>query len=200
MRPRRFCFFALVLLQAHGIATAGPTCPRIEWPREALSYELEGATTLRFAVGQDGRAVGATVQRSSGWDVLDKASLAHLSRCVFPEPTGEGITMPTQFAWKLEGEPSLRPLLVPGSCAESERFLTFKNLDKSSSDSSGLVLRMHISSEGRPWKVAPEPSRNSPEIVDAAITYIQSCRCSVDAAVPGRRGNTTFGRLIFKSQ
>ncbi|NVD97555.1 energy transducer TonB [Massilia sp. BJB1822] len=190
----------LAALAAASHAAPGSNCPKPEWPREALRYELEGATVLRYAVGQDGKAMLASIQKSSGWKVLDNAALNNLNQCVFREPSTEGVTKPIQYAWRLDGERSLRPLLVPGSCPASEQFQTFKNLDKSPSNANGVVLRMLIGSEGKPWAVKAEAPELPSELIDAAIAFIQQCRFAIDPEVPGQRSDSTYGKLLLENK
>lgn len=189
---------ALLLLSARSDA-ATASCAKPEWPSEARRYELEGTTTLRFAVGADGRPVSATVEKSSGWSILDKASLVGLSRCTFPKPDAEGETKPTQFVWRLNGAPMLHPSLVEGSCPASESFQTFKSLDKSPTDANGILLRMLVKSDGTPWKVVAEAPGLPPELLNAAATFVQSCRFAVDPEAKGKRTDTTYGRLLLKN-
>jgi len=102
----------MMLMSGHCVAVPGANCPKPEWPRDALRYELDGTTTLRYVVGADGRATSAVVEKSSGWKALDDAALNNLAGCVFKAPTPEGVTMPTQYVWRLDEERPLRPLLV----------------------------------------------------------------------------------------
>jgi TonB family protein len=142
---------ALLLLAARSeAAPAVPSCSKPDWPAEARRYELEGTTTLRVVVGDDGRPTSASVEKSSGWRLLDKASLEGLSRCVFPKSASDGNAKPAQFVWRFGGEPLLHPSLVDGSCPQSERFQAFKSLDKSPSDANGILLRMLVKSDARP--------------------------------------------------
>ena len=58
-------------------------CPPPAWPREALRYELEGTTTAEVLIGDDGKAHGQRVYESSGWDLLDDATLSMMAACRF---------------------------------------------------------------------------------------------------------------------
>nr|WP_315212268.1 energy transducer TonB [uncultured Duganella sp.] len=198
---KQFLLTAVALLLVSVRSDAAPTasCAKPEWPQEARRYELEGTTTLSFVVGLDGRPVSAKVEKSSGWGILDKASLVGLSRCVFPKPEAEGPAKPMQFVWRLNGEPMLHPSMVDGSCPASEFFQTFKSLNKSPTDASGILLRMLVKSDGTPWNVKAEASGLPPELMDAAVAYVQSCRFAVDPAGKGKRTDTTYGRLLLKT-
>ena len=194
-------FLTAALLLASVRSDAAPTvsCAKPEWPQEARRYELEGTTTLSFVVGLDGKPVSAKVEKSSGWSILDKASLIGLSRCVFPKPEAEGPAKPTQFVWRLNGESMLHPSMVEGSCPASEWFQTFKSLDKSPTDANGILLRMLVKSDGTPWNVKAEATGLPPEVLNAAAEFVQSCRFAVDPDAKGKRTDTTYGKLLLKN-
>jgi periplasmic protein TonB len=190
---------ALLLVSVRSDAAPTASCAKPEWPQEARRYELEGTTTLSFVVGLDGKPVSAKVEKSSGWSILDKASLIGLSRCVFPKPEAEGPAKPTQFVWRLNGESMLHPSMVEGSCPASEQFQTFKSLDKSPSDANGILLRMLVKPDGTPWNVKAEATGLSPEVLNAAAEFVQSCRFAVDPDAKGKRTDTTYGKLLLKN-
>jgi periplasmic protein TonB len=191
---------ALLLLTAQSeAAPTGPSCSKPDWPTEARRYELEGTTTLGVVVGDDGRPASATVQKSSGWRLLDKAALEGVSRCVFPKSASDGKAKSAQFVWRLGGEPIVHPSLVEGSCPPSERFEAFKSLDKSPSDANGVLLRMLVKNDGAPWNVKAEASGLPPEVLEAAAAYIQSCRFAAKPDAEGKRTDTTYGKLLLKN-
>lgn len=66
---------ALLLLAARSEAAPPvPRCSKPDWPAEARRYELEGTTTLRVVVGDDGRPTSASVE---------KAAAAYIQSCRF---------------------------------------------------------------------------------------------------------------------
>ncbi|USX26131.1 energy transducer TonB [Oxalobacteraceae bacterium OTU3CINTB1] len=190
---------ALLLVSVRSDAAPTASCAKPEWPQEARRYELEGTTTLSFVVGPDGKPVSAKVEKSSGWRILDKASLIGLSRCVFAKSEAEAPAKPTQFVWRLNGESMLHPSMVEGSCPASEQFQTFKSLDKSPSDANGILLRMLVKPDGTPWNVKAEATGLSPEVLNAAAEFVQSCRFAVDPEAKGKRTDTTYGKLLLKN-
>lgn len=190
----------LAILPGHGQAVAGAACPPQEYPREARRYEIDGRTTMRFSVGQDGKVAAASVARSSGWKILDDAALANLTQCVFPADKQEKEHFTVQYAWQLDDTELLRPLLVAGSCQPSQRFQGYNNLDKSASNDGGVVLRMLIGSEGVPSRAVAEAPGLPAELAEAAIAYVQGCRFAVDPAVPGARSNSTYGKVLLRRQ
>ena len=196
------CCAAAVLAVLPGLAQAvqGATCPPQVYPREARMYELDGRTTMRFSVGQDGKVAAASVLRSSGWKVLDDAALSNLQQCVFPADKPDKENFSVQYAWDLDDTMLLRPLLVPGSCQPSERFQGYNNLDKSLSNDSGVVLRMLIGSEGHPSRVVAEAPGLPAELAAAAIAHVQGCRFAVDPEAAGARAGSTYGKLLLRRQ
>ena len=108
------------------------TCAQPQWPNEARRYEIEGVTTIRFQIGEDGKVVRPEVSKSSGWKILDDAAIKGISRCVFQpnlDEAKDGASFPMQFVWQFSDGPVIRPLLVADSCQPSERFQTFKDSD-----------------------------------------------------------------------
>lgn len=65
--------------QAAPVPTLSPeSCVRPAYPREAIRYELEGITTLRFRLAPGGQVAGVQVVKSSGWAMLDEAVVRSL--------------------------------------------------------------------------------------------------------------------------
>jgi protein TonB len=81
------------------------SCPKPEYPRNALRNEETGTTTLKLLVGADGLVHDAVVQQSSGHLDLDRAALV-LNHCRFAPATRGGkpvdFWQPMQFVWKLQ--------------------------------------------------------------------------------------------------
>lgn len=128
------------------------SCTLPEWPREAVRYEIEGSTALQFQVGADGAVRNAEVKQGSGWTILDQAALAGLARCRFKPGLAaarDGTVFPLQYAWTLEGPAPLRPMLLPGSCGPSQRFLRYDNLDQRPDGRASIKLRFLVDAEGK---------------------------------------------------
>ncbi|WP_193316965.1 energy transducer TonB [Janthinobacterium sp. FT14W] len=198
--PFRRVAAALAILPGLGQAMPGAACPPQVYPQEARRYELDGKTSMRFSVGQDGKVATASVARSSGWKVLDDAALSNVRQCVFPADRTAKENFSVQYTWDLDDTELLRPLLVPGSCQPSPRVQGYNNLDKSTSNDSGVVLRMFIGSEGAPARIVAEAPGLPAELVEAAITYVQGCRFAIDPGVGGTRSWSTYGKVLLRSQ
>ncbi len=77
------------------------------YPPEAVRLELQGTTTLRFSVAENGTLVKADVILSSGSGLLDAAALSGLATCKFkPAQDANGVSIPAsfdvQYVWKLQ--------------------------------------------------------------------------------------------------
>jgi TonB family protein len=174
---------------------------RPQWPAEARRYEIEGATSISFAIGLDGKVVHPAILRSSGWRILDEAAIQSISQCLFQPDlpaAREGRAFPLQYVWKLDGLPPVRPLLVAGSCQPSDRFSAFSEADPRPSGKDGILLRFLLSAEGAPARVVAEADGQAPELVAQAVAYLQSCRFAYDAQAKGERTDTAYGRVLMR--
>ncbi|WP_164557970.1 TonB family protein [Massilia atriviolacea] len=184
----------------HLLADAG-SCPLPAWPREALLYELQGGTTVSFAIGADGIVERARLLRSSGWKMLDDAALRGIGACRFKaglDPAERAGPFPMQFAWKLDGEAGVTPLLRAGSCQASARFAGFAPFDPAPTDASGVLVRFLVGEGGVPARVAAEANGQPAALVAQARDFVQSCRFDYDATVPGERSASVTGRVLLQ--
>ncbi|MYM27409.1 TonB family protein [Duganella sp. CY15W] len=169
------------------------SCPQPAWPREALRYELEGTTTTEVLVGDDGKPYGQRVYKSSGWDILDEATLSMMASCRFIPITRDGQPVGAHwskvaFKWTLEqeGNPSVsRPVLIRESCAGAEGLVLVDN----PASGRGVLLRFLVSPEGKPFGIKVVKDGTSTELQEAAVRKLESCKFlpSVNrgAPVPG---------------
>jgi protein TonB len=56
-------------------------CQKPEYPRSSARNEEEGAVTIAFLIGTDGRVKDSKIEQSSGHRELDKAAVTTLSSC-----------------------------------------------------------------------------------------------------------------------
>jgi len=81
------------------------TCPRVEYPKEALRRGSQGTTTVRFLIDIDGRVAQSNILKSSGDLSLDEAALSGLSKCRFKPAVRDGqpqrAWVPVQYVWSL---------------------------------------------------------------------------------------------------
>ena len=179
-------------------------CEKPAWNREALRYELEGLTAIAFDLDDAGLPTNARIERSSGWRLLDRMSLDAVSSCRFAPPADPAFKrtgLKSIFSWKLSappGEKRVEASFVAGSCAASDRYTDFRPLSGDVTRSEGLLVRFLLNPVGKPFGVYIEGNA-SPEVYQAAVAYLESCRFTPASAnsVPGP-GNMV-GRLLPKS-
>jgi TonB family protein len=196
---------ALQAVPAAAQSTPFPTpspesCARPAYPREAIRYELEGITTLRFQLAPDGHVLDARVVKSSGWEMLDDAVVHSIQACNFTPAQAakaKGTALPVQYVWSLDGEASIRPHLVPGSCSASGRFAAFRAYDSAPSGPDGVKVRLLVDPAGQPRGVKTEGARLPPEMAAALVKYVESCRFGFDPQLKGQRTDTAYGRVVF---
>jgi TonB family protein len=177
------------------------SCTVPQWPREAVRYEIEGVTTLQFQLGADGAVRNAEVKQGSGWSILDQAALAGLARCRFKPGLAaarDGTVFPLQYAWTLEGPAPLRPMLLPGSCGPSQRFLRYDNLDQRPDGRASIKLRFLVDVQGKPQRIVPEAAHFDDAVVRDAVNWLQTCRFGISPMASGARTDTSFGRVVLR--
>ena len=201
----------LALLTAALAAHAAPAAARIpappracaaaEYPREAVRYELEGITTLRYRLAADGRVNEARVARTSGWALLDDAAIRSIRSCRFTPgeaARAQGAAQPVQYVWSLSDGGVLRPHLVPGSCPASGRFAAFHPYENASSGADGVKVRFLVDGAGQARGVKLEGASLPPGTAAALVHYVESCRFGFDPAIKGERTDTAYGRVLFR--
>lgn len=182
-------------------------CGTIAYPAEAAAYNLEGTTGVEYEAAADGRLVGLSIKRSSGWRMLDEATIDILSGCRLASVPAAGLVgkrKTIEYVWSLDGAPS-RQALVPGSCAPSDRFAGFRTLDTAASAADGILVRAMIGAAGDPYYVKSEAAgegggedKGAAELAALATAYLRSCRFALP---PGERtpgDNAIFGRVLLK--
>ena len=81
-------------------------CPKPAYPKSSLRNEEQGAVTLRFTIGADGRLLKQQIVRSSGFRELDRAAQIALMQCWFRPASIKGqpvqSPMDIQYVWRLD--------------------------------------------------------------------------------------------------
>lgn len=176
-------------------------CAKPEYPKEALHYELEGTTTLRYTMSPEGRMVDVTVAKSSGWRLLDDATVTFVSSCALPPEqiaAFQGKTYPLQYVWSLDRHDS-HPTLVTDSCQVSQTFAGLKLFDDKPSDERGLKVRFLVDAAGQPYGIKAEGGSLDAATADELATYVQSCRFVFDPKiVPKPSTDAMFGRVLMR--
>jgi protein TonB len=75
-----------------GVATGVREITEFEptYPRQALLYGQQGVVMLRLKISADGTVVDRSVEKSSGYPLLDEAALSDCCRCRFRPATRDG--------------------------------------------------------------------------------------------------------------
>jgi TonB family protein len=187
--------------EAAPAAVPAPQCGAPEYPIEARRYELEGITTLRYRLAPSGRAKDVEVAKSSGWKLLDDATIRSIQACTAtPEQAAraKGAVLSLKYVWRLDGEHVIRPHLVPGSCPANAYFKGFLPYEDAPSDDAGIKVRLLVDPLGKPFGVKPEGGRLPPQLADALPKYVESCRFGFNPAMKGERTDTAYGRVILE--
>jgi protein TonB len=175
------------------------SCAGQTWPREALRYEIEGTTQVSYRLTPDGRVTDAVVAKSSGWALLDNASLKAVQTCTYsPDQVAaaQNRTLPMQFVWVLEGD-RVHPGLVPGSCVAAGNIDGFQPFDRRSTDAAGVKVRFLVDGNGVPRGVKVE-GRPDTALAEQVIRHVESCRFAFDPETVGMRTDTVSGRVLLR--
>ncbi|UOD27969.1 TonB family protein [Massilia violaceinigra] len=189
----------------HLLADAG-SCPLPAWPREALLYDLQGSSTVAFAIGADGAVERVRLLRSSGWSVLDDAALRGIGACRFKaglDAAERAGPYPMQFAWKLDGAAGVAPSLRAGSCRPSAHFARFvpdalasgMAASTAPGGASGVRVRFLVGEAGVPARAVAEAKGQPQALVTEALDLVRSCRFDYDDT-PGERSASMTGRVV----
>jgi TonB family protein len=155
-------------------------CPKPVWSREALRYELEGTTTAEVLIGDDGKPSSQRIFKTSGWDLLDDATLVMMAACRFTPITRNGQPAGAHwskvaFRWTLEQEGNqsiTRPVLIRESCAGAQGLVQVTN----PLEGRGVLLRFLVSPDGKPYGIKGTKDDNSAELKEAAVRKLESCK------------------------
>jgi bla regulator protein BlaR1 len=82
------------------------SCAKPHYPAESLKAGNQGAVTLSFLIGVDGKAKESTVAKSSGFAPLDEAARTAIAKCSFKPATVAGKPvedwMKMKYVWTLK--------------------------------------------------------------------------------------------------
>ena len=154
-----------------------PNSCRPEYPEEAVLYELIGEARVKFSVDVTGQPQNLAITRSSGWSLLDKATLEGFARCRYKPATRDGKPVQVELAyayrWTLDGDtPPELPKLIKESCLPSKKFAVAPEATTQAT----LLLRFLLDPEGKPYRTVVESSSLNPVSDRQAIQFIEACR------------------------
>lgn len=105
-----FPLLAMTAASAAGTKTVAlvdfSTCPKPEWPKEALRAEVTGTVRMKFLIDEDGNILDTLLQSSSGSALLDDAAMSGIQRCKFKPATVNGKPMrgwtKLEYRWAMD--------------------------------------------------------------------------------------------------
>jgi protein TonB len=71
------------------------------YPNIARRRGVEGTVVLEFTIDESGRVCNISVNKTSGYAVLDKASMKTINKCIFPPPPDDCITLNIPITFEL---------------------------------------------------------------------------------------------------
>ncbi|MES2105332.1 MAG: TonB family protein [Pseudomonadota bacterium] len=165
-----------------------------EWPREALRYGLQGKIQLKLLVDVDGQIMATEVVKSSGWKILDLPVIDTIKQCRVMPAMRDGNPLQTwakiNYMWKIDDNVSA-PELVKDSCAPSDSF----KIASASDAQPAIRLRFLVNAEGTPFGIKLEDSSNDPDLDQAAMALLASCKYKLSTAqgkLDSNAGNIRF--------
>ncbi|WP_082807122.1 energy transducer TonB [Collimonas pratensis] len=183
-------------------AASGLTSQSPPYPEEALNYGLEGDVVVAYELSNEGRVEHARVTKSSGWKILDDATVASASNSHVPSTSTKDTPAGVQkfkYSWRLNNAQQFTssPVLIAGSCTPSRQFASFKN----SKEGDGLLVRFLVGTYGQPFGIKIEGTGFDQSTIESAVEFIQTCRFipSIRRQGKGIVTGGVFGRLIYSS-
>jgi TonB family protein len=175
-------------------------CPAPTWPREAQRYEIEGTARIKYKLRPDGRVDEPRVLKSSGWAILDAATVALALSCRYtPQQAAEaqGRDLRLEFSWYLEGE-RVYANMLPATCGPAGRIDGFQPFDRQPGDANAVKVRFLIDKTGAPRAIRIEGNEVAPSLADEVLGYLGKCRFEFDPQTKGQRTDTMYGRVILR--
>lgn len=71
------------------------------YPGSARRRGIEGTVYIRFVLDASGTLSNISVEKTSGYTLLDNASVKTIKRCVFPPPPDDSLTLSIPITFKL---------------------------------------------------------------------------------------------------
>jgi TonB family protein len=170
---------ALHAAEASQAAAAKPyDCPAPILPIAAVREDMSGDVTLQYQGNAQGRIADAKIIKSSGFKELDKAAIIALSRCKLPVPASGEVpppgTMEYKFGRQVRVDSASAPVLIPDSCAASERFTTYVASTYDRIEAPGVSIRFGVTEDGA--VVTSASYEHDKALAAEAIKFIQTCR------------------------
>jgi peptidyl-prolyl cis-trans isomerase C len=153
------------------------SCAPQTYAAEALRYEMEGTVLLAFALDKDGSPVDPQLRQTSGYGLLDREAIHHISRCKFAATgAAPGTPHTATVVWRLpEARAEVKPRLLPATCLNTPRVFAPVKAGKGGDH---LTLRTQVWPDGQPFTAKVERSSSDAEVDALAVDYLEHCRFS----------------------
>ncbi len=148
-------------------------CPAPAHAPEALRYAMSGTATLRFDVGPDGQARNGRIVQSSGYALLDEASLRHLASCRFGAANaGPDATLALSWTLPETARTDIAPRLLAGTCMRPYKILSIGD-EGAAPD---LSVRVQVWPDGQAYTAKIETPSGEALVDRAALDMVEHCR------------------------
>jgi TonB family protein len=171
------------------------TC-KIQYPKIAADYGLEGSVRAKLTVGADGKLKSIALQNSSGWKILDRATAHAYAYCRFTAAIDNGTSVEASMVisneWKLdpdEGFVKIRPAsLFKENCPPSTQFSTVQG-----GGQKGMMrVLFFLDAQGKPDRTIIETPGLDANVDASAIAYVNSCRYAINDSSDGSLTGPTY--------
>lgn len=142
------------------------------YPRDALRNEMTGSSAFRAEVNSEGVLDNVELVRSSGWRILDEATLLGLKGCkVVDAKMTEKMRISGHFDWTLESATPGNPAeLMPETCRKSDLIRLAKNSDPGL----GIVVGVFLQADGKINKIQLQWGMDA-KLDRESIEFVRSC-------------------------
>ena len=173
---------------APGPATPLPWYTFNDYPMKAFEREWQGTTAMSVLVGPDGRPQSCSVDKSSGYDVLDRQTCwvalkkARFTPARGPDGTPAYGVYRSQVKWSRPDRDFVQ--LEPGPDLE----VSVAALPSGSISPTAVKLAYFVDQQGKPSSCTPltESQRQPKTLIDAACSQLLTKLTSSPAALKGQ--------------
>jgi protein TonB len=140
------------------------------------------------------------VLKSSGWAILDDATIALVSSCKYTRQQAldvQGRELPLEFVWRLDGE-RVHANMLPATCGPVGRIDGFQPFDRQPGDSHAVKVRFLLDKGGAPHGIRLEGRDIDPALAHEVVSYLGNCRFAFDELTKGEHTDTMYGRVLLR--
>jgi TonB family protein len=154
------------------------SCKRPAYPEEALRLGQSGTATLKFRIGTDGHVSNVTLAHSSGWPLLDQASIAAVSACVWTPMMRDGMPEAAESADMVVWDPKTAPppiVAIPQKIFVRCQRGPYPPEARRLGQSGQVGLQIAIDAEGHVSDVHVTKSSGWPVLDQASVEAARAC-------------------------